>query len=87
MKKKLLAGVMAAVLAALVGINSTGVTAQAASQSWSVAVHLEYQNGDSYDIVFARGLSVSEMSSILRDCGRSHWTGTVVRYYCYPIAE
>ena len=40
-----------------------------------------------YDIVFARGLSVSEMSSILRDCGRSHWTGTVVRYYCYPIAE
>jgi hypothetical protein len=87
MKRKLLAGVMVAVLAALVGINSTEVSAQQTSQLWSVAVHLEYANGDSYDYVFARGVPTSTMTSILADCGRSHWTGFVVRYYCYPIPD
>ena len=86
--KKLLSGVVLAVaLAALVGMQSAIVSAEPVSQSWSVAVHLAYANGDEYDIVIARGLSTQEMSSMLSDCGKSHWTGTVVRYHCYPIPE
>jgi hypothetical protein len=88
MKKKLLSGVVLAVaLAALVGMNSTSASAAPVSPSWSVAVHLAYANGDEYDIVIARGLETSQMSSMLSDCGKSHWTGTVVRYHCYPIPE
>ena len=87
MKKKLLSGVMAVAMVALAGINSTGVAAQPASNLWSVAVNLRYANGDIYDYVIARGLETQEMSSMLAECGRSHWTGTVVWYHCYPIPE
>ena len=87
MKKKLLSGVMAVAMVALAGINSTGVAAQPASNLWSVAVNLRYANGDIYDYVIARGLETREMSSMLAECGRSHWTGTVVWYHCYPIPE
>ena len=88
MKKKLLSGVvLAAALGALVGIQSTRVAAAPASQLWSVAVNLRYANGDIYDIVIARGLETSEMSSMLKDCGQAHKQGTVVWYHCYPIPE
>jgi len=87
MKRKLLAGVLAVVMTALVGISSTGVSAAAASQLWSVAVHLAYADGSAYDIVLATGVPSSELHSILAECGRSHWQGSVVRYHCYPIAE
>jgi len=87
MKKKLLSGVMAVVMTALVGISSTGVAAQQASKLWSVAVNLRYANGDIYDIVIARGLETSQMSAMLADCGRAHKQGTVVWYHCYPIPE
>jgi hypothetical protein len=86
--KKLVSGVVLAIaLAAVVGVNTASVSAQPVSQSWSVAVHLAYANGDEYDIVIARGLDAFEMSSMLSDCGRSHRQGTVVRYHCYAIAE
>ena len=78
---------MAVAMVALAGISSTGVAAQPASQLWSVAVNLRYANGDIYDYVIARGLETREMSSRLAECGRSHWTGTVVWYHCYPIPE
>jgi hypothetical protein len=88
MKKKLLSGVvLAAAMAALVGMQSTRVAAEQASKLWSVAVNLRYANGDIYDIVIARGLETSEMSSMLTDCGRAHQQGTVVWYHCYPIPE
>ena len=87
MKKTLLAGVLAVALAAMAGIHSTSVSAQQDSQMWSVVVHFEYSNGTSLDYVLARGVPTSRMKSILEDCGRSHWTGSVVRYYCYPIPE
>ena len=87
MKKKLLSGVMAVALVVMAGINSTPVAAQPASPLWSVAVNLRYANGDIYDYVIARGLETQEMSSMLAECGRSHWTGTVVWYHCYPIPE
>ena len=78
---------MAVVMTALVGISSTGVAAQQASNLWSVAVNLRYANGDIYDIVIARGLETREMSAMLADCGRAHKQGTVVWYHCYPIPE
>jgi hypothetical protein len=84
MKTKVLAAVFAVALAA-VGIFSTNVAAQ--EQTWSVAVHLAYADGSSYDIVLARGVATSRMVSMLQDCGRSHWTGSVVRFHCYPIPE
>lgn len=88
MKKRLLAGVLAIAMAALlVGINSTGVSAQQASQSFSIVVHFDYANGFSFDYVLARGVEPSDVSSRLQDCGRSHWTGSVVRYYCYALPE
>ena len=86
MRKKLLSGVLAVAVAALVGIYAPGVSAQA-TQLWSVVVHFEYANGDSYDYVLANGVPTSEMRSMLQDCGRSHRTGSVVRYHCYPVAE
>jgi hypothetical protein len=87
MKKKLLSGVFVAALGALVGLHSTGVSAEAESQVWSVFVHFEYADGTSYDYPLGKSVSSDEMRSILQDCGRSHRTGSVVRYYCYPVAE
>jgi hypothetical protein len=88
MKTKLLAGVLAvAMAAAMVGVGSTGVSAAPTDQLWSVVVHLSYANGDEYDYVLASGVPTSRMSSMLAECGRSHWQGTVVWYHCYPIAE
>jgi hypothetical protein len=87
MKKKLLSGVIALTLMALVGSPSTAIAKEAASRLWSIAVHLEYADGSAYDYVFATGVSTSELSSFLADCGRSHRNGTVVRYHCFPIPE
>jgi hypothetical protein len=86
MKRNVLAGVLAVALA-MAGIFSTSVAAEPASQTWSVAVHLAYADGSEYDIVIAHGVPTSRMASMLADCGRSHWTGSVVRYHCYPIPE
>lgn len=87
MKKKLLSGVFVAAVAALVGLHSTGVSAEDLSQLWSVFVHFEYADGTSYDYPLGRSVSTETMRSILQDCGRSHRTGSVVRYHCYPVAE
>jgi hypothetical protein len=87
MRKKLLSGVLAVVMAALVGIASTGVSAQQASPLFSVVIHFEYANGFNFDYVLAEGVPASEAPSILQDCGRSHWTQQVVRYHCYVIPE
>ena len=87
MKTMLLPGVFAAVSTALIGFHATGVSAEAASQSWSIAVHIEYQDGTVYENAFATGVPTRIMPSILADCGSSHWTGSVVRYHCFPIPE
>jgi hypothetical protein len=87
MKKRLLAGVFAAALTAMAGIHSASVSAQETPQTWTVVVHFRYVDGFSFDYVLARGVSTSRMTSILEDCARSHWTGSVVRYHCYPVAE
>ena len=86
MKKRMLAGVFMA-LSALVGLDSTGVSAQQASQSWSVAVHISYPDGFIYDHAFATGVPTSELPSILQECGRAHMGGSAVQYHCYAIPE
>jgi hypothetical protein len=87
MKKMLLPGVFAAALATVLGMNATGVSAEGRSRLWSVAVHIEYADGFVYENVFASGVPTEIMPSILADCGHSHWTGSVVRYHCFPIPE
>ena len=87
MTKKLLSGVLVVALAAVAGIYSTSVSAQQASQTWSVAVHIEYPDGFIYDHAFATGVPTSELPSILQECGRAHMGGSAVQYHCYPIPE
>jgi len=87
MRKKLLSGVLAVVMAALVGIHATGVSAQQASPLFSIVVHFEYANGFSFDYVLAEGVPPSEVHSLLQYCGQSHWTGSVVRYHCHAVPE
>ena len=87
MKKMLMSCVFAAGLAVMIGIPAARVSAQGKSRLWSVAVHIEYQNGMVYEQVFAAGVPTPLMPSILEECGRSHSNGSVVRYHCFPIPE
>jgi hypothetical protein len=86
-KKMLLPGVFAAVLATGLGMQATGVSAEGRSKLWSVAVHIEYADGFVYENVIAAGVTTDVMRSMLAECGHSHWTGSVVRYHCFPIPE
>jgi hypothetical protein len=86
MKKKL-SGLVGLMLAALIGMHVTGVSAQQVSQLWSVAVHIEYADGFIYDHVFASGVPTSQLPTILQECGRGHLGGSAVQYHCYPIPE
>ena len=87
MKKKVLSGVLAAAVVALLGLGTTNAAAENATQLWSVFVHLEYQDGTSYDIPMRRGVDKSEVVEILQDCGQAHRFGSVVRYHCYPVPD
>lgn len=87
MNMKLLSGVLALGLTALIGLPTAKFVAQQDDRSWSIVVHLAYQDGSEYDYVLATGVPTREISSHLAECGASHWTGSVVRYHCYPIPE
>lgn len=78
-------GVFVAAAAVLTGFHAS--EASAAPPSWSIAAHFAYQDGFEYDYIFARGVSTEDMPKILAECGQSHWTGSVVRYHCFPIPE
>ena len=86
MRKKVLSAALIAAVMALVGIQTTSVAAQG-PQLWSVFVHLRYADGTSYDIPLRRGVPMSEVTPLLQDCGSSHYSGSVVRYYCYPVRD
>ena len=86
MKTALTRGVFVAVLTALIGFGATDVIAQG-QQLWSIVIHFQYQDGFEFDYVLQRGVSTSELGAALAECGRSHRTGSVVRYHCYPVAE
>ena len=86
MKKVLMRGVFVAALTALIGFGTTGLAAQG-QRLWSIVIHFQYQDGFEFDYVLERGVSTADMPPALAECGRSHWTGSVVRYHCYPVAE
>ena len=86
MKKVLVLGVFVAALTALIGFRATAVAAQG-QELWSIVIHFQYQDGFEFDYVLERGVSTADMAAALADCGRSHWTGSVVHYHCYPVAE
>jgi len=86
MKKALTMGVFVAALTALIGFQASGVAAQG-QPSWSIVVHFLYQNGFEFDYVLERGVSTADLGAALAECGRSHRTGSVVRYHCYAVPE
>jgi len=86
MKKVLMQGVFVAALTALMGFGATGLAAQG-QRLWSIVIHFQYQDGFEFDYVLQRGVSTEDMGAALAECGRSHRTGSVVRYHCYPVAE
>lgn len=86
-KKSLLRGVLAAALMATIGIFSTSVAATGSPQTWSVWVHIEYVDGFVYEAAVATGLSTSEMTSRLAECGHAHWYGSAVLYHCFPVLD
>ena len=87
MRKALVRGVSAVALAALVAFHVTEASAQGDARLWSVVIHFEYQDGTEIDYVLATSVPTSQMTAILRECGASHSTGSVVRYHCFPVPE
>ena len=86
-RRMLLPGVFAAALAAAIGFHATAASAQPAPPTWSIVAHFAYQDGLEYDYVVRTGVSTEDMPSFLAECGQSHWTGSVVRYHCFPRPE
>ena len=72
-------------LAALIGLQATGVAAQ--GPSWSIVIHFQYQDGFEFDYVLERGVSTADLGAALAECGRSHRNGAVVQYHCYAVPE
>ncbi|HET7696344.1 MAG TPA: hypothetical protein VFK57_11590 [Vicinamibacterales bacterium] len=87
MKSKLLSGVLAAAVAALVGVPAVAAAAQPASQLWTIVVHFEYADGFNYDYPLRTGVPTSEVPGYLADCGRAHQQPSVVLFRCFPIPE
>ena len=86
-QRRLISSVSAIVLAVLVGLQLAGAALQAAPRLWSIVVHFQYDDGFEFDYVIETGVPTSELGAALGECGRSHATGSVVRYHCYPIPE
>jgi len=86
MKKVLFQGMCAAALTVLIGFQGTGLAAQA-QQLWSIVIHFQYPDGFEFDYVLERGVSTQDLPAALADCGRSHRSGSVVQYHCYPVQE
>jgi hypothetical protein len=86
MRKVLKQGVFVAALIALIGFGATTAAAQG-ERLWSIVIHFQYQDGFEFDYVLERGVSTQDIAAALAECGRSHRTGSVVRYHCYPVPE
>ena len=88
MKKTVIAGVLAVVLA-VAGVYSTNVAAQQrVTDVRSGRPHL-VPDGFEYDGIVARGLSASDAMPMVVECNQSHkWgAGSAVRFHCYAIPE
>ena len=86
MKAAVTMGVFVAALTALIGFHATGVAAQG-QPLWSIVIHFQYQDGFEFDYVLERGVSAGDVGAALAECGRSHRTGSVVRYHCFAVPE
>lgn len=86
MKTRLVAAMFAVALA-VVGIFGAGVSAQPASPTFSVVVHFKYEDGFTFDYTIATGVPAPQLHTYLAQCGQSHWTKSVVKYHCFPVAE
>ena len=84
--KVLMQAVLVSALTALIGFQASAAAAQA-QRLWTIMIHFEYQDGFEFDYVLERGVSAADVGAALAECGRSHWTGSVVRYHCYPVPE
>jgi hypothetical protein len=87
MKVKLLSAALALGFASLIALPAAPFVAHPADRSWSIVAHFAYEDGTEYDYVLRTGVPTREVSTYLAECGASHRTGSVVRYYCYPIPE
>jgi hypothetical protein len=87
MKIKLLSAVLALGFASLITLPAAQIVADPADRTWSIVVHFRYLDGFEYDYVLRTGVPTQEISTYLAECGASHWTGSVVRYHCYPRPE
>jgi hypothetical protein len=85
-KRVLIQGVLVAAFTAPAGFQAEGVAAQG-QPLWSVVIHFQYENGFEFDYVLERGVSTADLADALAECGRSHRSGSVVRYHCYPVQE
>ncbi len=85
-KNVLLQGAFVAALAAGIASQASGVAAQG-QRLWSIVIHFEYQDGFELDYPLQTGITTAELPAALAECGRSHYTGSVVRYHCYPVQE
>jgi hypothetical protein len=85
-KKALLPGVFVAALTALLGFQATRLNAQGEGR-WTIMIHFQYQDGFEFDYTLERGVATADLGAALAACGASHWTGSVVRHHCYPVAE
>jgi len=77
----------ATALIALAGFPLATAAVHAAKPLFSIVVHFQYSDGFEFDYVLERGVPASEVGAALAECGRSHSTGSVVQYHCYPIPE
>ena len=85
-RKVLVAGGLVASLLGLVEFQAAGVAAQG-QRLWSIVIHFQYQDGFEFDYVLERGVPTQGVAAALADCGRSHRSGSVLRYHCYPVPE
>jgi len=85
-KKVVTQGLFVAALTAMMGFGATRLAASG-PRLWSIVVHFQYQDGFELDYVLEQGVPTTTMAAALAECGASHWTGSVVRYYCYPVPE
>ena len=85
-KKLLTQRVFVAALIALIGFGAATVAAEG-QRLWSIVIHFQYQDGFEFDYVLQRGVPTAEIGAALAECGRSHRTGSVVRYHCFAVQE
>ena len=77
--------VFIATLFTLIGSQTREVAG--AERLWSVVIHFRYQDGFEFDYVLQRNVATADLPAALAECGGWHSTRSVVRSYCYPVAE